>query len=100
MEEAQAVLNNHQRVWAEVVASSEKNCGDCRKANKNYMSLPFSHFAVCIKDQKIKTDEFYVVSSKDLYEGHRAIEGSSTAHLNTVITSCIHQTFKCLTITS
>jgi len=80
-----ACKEKQRELWGEVIFNERYVCKLCYKGNKaKYMSLPFSHFAVCILDDNRTTGLYYVVSRKDLYDQHRAVEGPSTATLNPV----------------
>jgi len=75
-------------LWGQVVINDKYSCAKCAKKSggkKKYMAQTFSQFAVCILDDHRTTSQFYVVSRKDLYDQHRAVEGNTTKNLNPVI---------------
>jgi len=83
---SEACERKHSKLWGDVVVDDRYICKKCSRRDKNkYVSAPFSYFAVCILDDNRTTGLYYVVSRKDLYEQHRAVEGKSTENLNPVI---------------
>jgi len=81
-----ACIEKQRDLWGQVIISEKYLCKRCCKTldKAKYLSLPFSHFAVCILDDGRTTGLYYVVSKKDLYKLHRAVEGPSTENLNPV----------------
>ena len=83
-----ACTAKHSKLWGCVLIDDKFICAKCSKVGgkKKYMARPFSHFAVCLLDDHRTTSQYYVVSKRDLYDQHRAVEGASTANLNPVST--------------
>lgn len=73
-----------KKLWGDVVSKERYICEDCTKKNPKYKSLPFSYFAVCLIDDNVTCQQYYLVCKKDLHEQHRAVEGETTASLNPV----------------
>lgn len=82
----EACIEKQKELWAEVVDDDKFVCLKCGATDKGkYKSQPFSHFAVCLLDDGWVTERYYVVSKKDLFEQHRAVEGPTTKTVNPVM---------------
>lgn len=89
-ESEEKCVDKLKKLWGDVVSKERFVCEDCFKKNPKYKSLTFSYYAVCLIDDHVTSQQYYVVSKKDLEEQHRAVQGDTTASLNPVsVTECI-----------
>lgn len=80
-----ACIEKQRQLWSEVVEDDKFVCVKCAGTDKTkYKSQPFTHFAVCLLNEGWITERYFVVSKKDLYEQHRAVEGTTTKTMNPV----------------
>jgi hypothetical protein len=90
----EACVAKQKLLWSSVVHKDKYICSDCSKntSRNKYMSLPLAYFAVCILDDNRTSGQYYLVSNKDLYDQHRAVDGNTTKNLNPVrISSLINK---------
>lgn len=82
----EACILKQKQLWAAVVDGDDYVCAKCAGSEKaKFKTLPFSHFAVCLLNEGWVTERYYVVSKKDLFDQHRAVEGNTTKTVNPVM---------------
>ena len=79
----EACAAKQKHLWAEVAVNQKYLCKPCTLKGVT-MNSPMLYYAVCVLEDKRTTGRYYLVSRKDLYSLHRAVQGDRTQNLNPV----------------